>query len=787
MPAAAPHPAPPPSNRRRAALLFTLNVVAVLAAAAAAAWWLFAPAWELLGELGEACTGEPTRLYGQPRVLRTAAPLSLAALVRELEAQGYRPTRGPEPPASGRFRLPGDGRLAIGVRRSPSPGGVLPPRLIEVRVREGRVEALRQDGKGLSAVPLEPPLLAAIYGPRRIERRPVTLADLNNDLVRAVLAAEDDGFFQHGGLSLTSVLRALWVDLRGGEIRQGGSTITQQLARNLFLSHERSWTRKLREAALAVALELELSKWQILESYLNAVYLGVVDGINIVGVGAGARAFFGKDARELSLTEAAALAGMIASPGGASPLANPERCTQRRNWVLGRLRELGWADEERVRAALAEPLGAAPEPINPRHAPYFAEAARREALQGWQLPPLEDGGFTVLTTLSLADQRAAEGAVREGLAALPQRSRGGQERLEAALVSLDPRGGAILAYVGGRNWAASQFDRAGSARRSPGSAFKPVVYAAALARGQLSPASLLDDSPLSLKVGGSVWTPGNDDDRFLGAVTLRRAVEDSRNIPAVRAAMTAGLPEVAALARRMGVTSPLEPVPSLALGALALSPVELATVYATLAAGGARPPVHGVLAVLDPAGRPLPRRQPPPPSGRALSAEGAFLTTSVLQGVIDRGTGRGVRSAGLADPLAGKTGTSNDRRDAWFAGYAAERATVVWVGFDSNAPTGLSGASGALPIWTRFTAAVRPPGGYTQLARPAGVVRALIDPASGGLATSRCPETVEEYFLATHAPGEACPLHASWRARPLPQEELPTPRRRSLLDRLTRR
>ncbi len=782
-----PRPSPSQTSRRqRAALLFALNVVAVLAAAAAAAWWLFAPVWELLGKLGGTHLGQPTRIYAQPRLLRLGEPLELGHLLADLEAQGYRPALGGGRPPSGRFHRHGDEILLIGVRRAPSAAGTLPPRLVKVRARAGRIVGLQVDGLAADAVALEPPLLTAVYGPRRIERRPVTLADLNNDLVRAVLAAEDDGFFQHGGLSLSSVLRALWVDLRGGEIRQGGSTITQQLARNLFLSHERSWTRKLREAALAVALELELSKWQILESYLNAVYLGARDGINIVGVGAGARAYFGKDARELSLAEAAALAGMIASPGGASPLANPERCIQRRNWVLGRLRELGWADEGGVQAALAEPLGAAPAPINPRHAPYFAEAARREVLQGWELGALEDGELTVLSTLSLADQRAAESAVKEGLAALQPRSRGGLERLEVALVSLDPRTGAILAYVGGRNWATSQFDRAGSARRSPGSTFKPVVYAAALTRGQLSPASLLDDAPLSLKVGGSVWTPGNDDDRFLGAVTVRRAVEDSRNIPAVRAALAAGLPEVAALARRMGVTSPLEPVPSLALGAFALSPVELATVYATLAAGGTRPPVHGVLAVLDAAGRPLPRRRAPPPSGRALSAEGAFLTTSVLQGVIDRGTGRGVRSAGLVDPLAGKTGTSNGRRDAWFAGYAAQRATVVWVGFDSNAPTGLSGASGALPIWTRFTAAVRPPGGYTQLARPAGVVKALIDPASGALATSRCPETVEEYFLSTHAPGEACPLHASWPARPLPQGELPTPRRRSLLDRLTR-
>lgn len=778
---------PPAPILRRAALLFAANVAAVLLVAAAAAWWLIAPSWALLGELGGATVTQPTRIYGQPHVLRVGAPLDLGNLVRDLEVQGYRPAPGGGPPPTGRLRAHGSEVLHVGVRRAPTPGGILPPRLLEVRVRAGQIVALRAGGQVVGSVALEPPLLATFYGPRRLERRPVTLADLNNDLVRAVLAAEDDSFFRHGGLSLTGVLRALWVDLSGGEIRQGGSTVTQQLARNLFLSHERTLARKVREAALAVALELELGKWEILESYLNVVYLGVRDGVNIIGVGAAARAYFGKDARELSLAEAAALAGMIAAPGSSSPLASPERCRQRRDWVLKRLADLEWVEAERVRDALAEPVEAAPEPLAPRHAPYFAEAVRREVAETWRIKALEDRGLTVLTTLSLADQRAAGRAVTEGLAALERGRRASRDPLQAALVSLDPRSGAVLAYVGGRDWSASQFDRAGSARRPPGSAFKPVVYAAAFARGALTPASLLDDSPLSLVMGGKPWTPQNDDGNYLGPVSARRALEDSRNVPAVRAALAVGLDEVAALARRLGVTSPLEPLPSLALGAFAVSPLELATVYGTFAAGGMRPRTHGVTAVLDAAGRPLARRAPHPLPVPALSPEATFLVTSVLQGAIERGTGRGVRSAGLADPLAGKTGTSNDRRDAWFAGYAPERATVVWVGHDSNAATRLSGATGALPIWSRFTRAVRPPGGYGELARPAGVVKVLIDPATGALATTRCPITVEEYFLAGHAPTALCPLHAGWRARPLPQDEVPTPRRRSLADRLFRR
>ena len=782
-----PHPLPhPPSRRRRAALLFAANVAAVLAVAAVAAWWLLAPSWALLGELGATFTTQPTRIYGQAQVLRIGAQLKLAELVRDLEAQGYRQA-ATSPPPPGRFVGPTGGSLRIGVRRSPSPQGMIPSRVVEVRLQSGQIAALTVDGRTVGTVALEPPLLAALYSPRRVERRPVTLADLSNDLVRAVLAAEDDGFFQHGGLSLTGVLRALWVDLSGGEVRQGGSTVTQQLARNLFLSQERTIARKVREAALAVALELELSKWEILESYLNVVYLGVRDGVSIVGVGAAARAYFGTDARELSLAEAAALAGMIAAPGSFSPLVNVDRCRQRRDHVLRRLAQLGWVEEERVRRALAEPVTPAPEPVAPRQAPYFADLVRREVQEGWKIEVLEDRGLTILTTLSLADQRAAASAIATGLRELERGRQKGGEPLQAALVSLQPRTGAILAYVGGRDWATSQFDRAGQARRPPGSAFKPVVYAAAFARGILTPASQLEDSPLSLRIGGTLWTPQNDDGRFEGWISVRRAVEESRNVPAVRAALAVGLAEVATLARRMGVTSELEALPSLALGAFAVSPLELATVYGTLAAGGVRPRTHGVTAVLDAAGNPLPKTASPTATVTALSPEVAFLVTSLLQGVIARGTGRGVRTAGLDDPLAGKTGTSNDRRDAWFAGYAPERATVVWVGYDSNAPTRLSGASGAAPIWSQFTVAVRPPGGYAQLARPAGVVKALIDPISGALATTQCVLTVDEYFLAGHAPTALCPLHDSWRARPLPQGELPTPARRSLADWLRRR
>ncbi|OYW06850.1 MAG: hypothetical protein B7Z61_00925, partial [Acidobacteria bacterium 37-71-11] len=365
-------------------------------------------------------------------------------------------------------------------------------------------------------------------------------------------------------------------------------------------------------------------------------------------------------------------------------------------------------------------------------------------------------------------------AVRGGLAAVERRSPRATP-LEAALVSLDPRDGAVIAYVGGRDWTASQFDRVADAHRQAGSAFKPIVYATAFALGVAAPASILDDEPLAVAAGGTVWQPHDDDGEFRGPLPARAALETSRNLPAARLGLATGLDAVIATARAMGVTSALEPVPSLSLGACSLTPWELATVYATLAADGARPPVHLLAGAIGADGR-LPIAALPQPV-RALPAPVAFLVTDVLRGVLDRGTGQAARALGVSDPLAGKTGTTNGGRDAWFAGYSPDRVTVVWVGRDDDAPAGLSGARAALPVWSQFTRAVRPPGGFPPFVEPDGLVRALVDPASGELATTRCPEVVEELFLAGRAPRATCRLHGGWLALPVAQGDgVPTER-----------
>lgn len=735
-------------------------------AAAAGMLWLLLPAWRLAGRVADAASDAPSRLYARPLVLRVGERLDVRRLREELDALAYHEGRAGAVPSPGEFRLVPDGIL-VHLRRFPAPDRVEPGALVEVGFVGGRVASVRRDGAAVTVTPMEPVLLATYLGEERCDCRPLAAGSLPEPLVHAVLAAEDDGFFSHPGVSVSGIVRAAWVDLREGEAAQGGSTITQQLVKGLLLSSERTVRRKLREAALAVLVEARVSKRRILGAYLDTVYLGVHDGVNLIGVGAAARAYFGRDPDQLSLAEAATLAGMLSAPAHTSPVAHSERARTRRDWVLRRMASLGWVPQEEARRAMAAPVEVAPIPVAPERAPYFAEAVRAEARDRTGAGPLHQAGVALLSTLDWHDQRSGEEAVRAGLT----RAHGGATRsLQAALVSLDPRDGGVRAYVGGRDWADSQFDRVGSARRQAGSAFKPVVYAAAFSLGVAAPATILADEPLAVPAAGGVWEPRDDDGVFLGPLPARTALEESRNVPAARLGLDTGLDVVVATGRAMGVTSPLEAVPALSLGAFAVSPRELATVYATLAAGGVRPPVHLLEAVLGRDGKPV-ALAPLPEAAHVLPAPVAFLVTDVLRGVLDRGTGRAVRDLGVEDALAGKTGTSNGGRDAWFAGYSPDRVTVVWVGRDDDRPAGLTGARAALPVWALFTVAVRPPGGYPPFVEPDGLVRANVDPASGELATSRCPEVTAELFLAGRAPTATCHLHGGWLALPVAQPE----------------
>jgi penicillin-binding protein 1B len=748
-------------------------VLLLLVAAVAALAWLAWPFWQASDQFAALPVKQPSRLYGERTTLVAGRSGKVGHLVEELEAMGYRRVGQPDPARGQYFLAPG--RLTVHLRSFPTPWGWNSGGLVRTRWSGERLTQLTWRGEEVERIALEPPLLFSYYGPDRQERRPVTLQELPETLVQAVLAAEDDRFFQHQGLSFRGIARAAWANLRQGGIEQGGSTLTQQLAKNLFLSHERTLIRKLREVGLAVMIDWRYEKEEILSAYLNEIYWGSSNGVSLMGVGAAAWAYFGKEASQLDLCESAVLAGMISSPGGYSPVTKPERSQVRRDWVLDRMQTLHWLGPEEAAKAKADALCVAPAPVNLQVAPYFGDRVTQEAAARFGIGDLDDAGYVLLSTISLRDQLAAEASVAWGLNLLEK----GWEKdakaagpLQAGLVSIDPGTGAIRSYIGGRDYRQSQFDRVAQAHRQAGSAFKPVVYATAFEARRAAPSTMLEDAPLSVTLAGQTWSPENSDDQFRGWVSARTALEKSLNVPTARVALDVGLEKIVEQARAMGIESDLQPYPALALGAFEVTPLELASAYSVLAAEGVRRQAFGLRGVLDPMGQPIEGRELLAPE-RVLSAQTSYLVTSLLQGVLDRGTAASVRQQGLADPLAGKTGTTNDRRDSWFAGYSPERVSLVWVGYDDNSATRLSGSRAALPIWANFTWKVRPAGGYTVFVQPAGVTSAVIDPQTGLLATDNCPEVLTEVFIEGTVPVAICRAHGGWIAEAaLPAAEL---------------
>ena len=720
----------------------------------------------------------PVRFYARPIVLQPGTALEPDRLEGVLRRLGYTAARDRDVRVgeyrAGRYEWV-IGRRSFRLGETLDPGGVTTIRL----GYDGVVEGIEDEsGRWLEQVLVEPEVLysGADDGEDRV---PVSLSDVPEHLVDAVLAVEDRRFFEHWGVDVRRVAGAAVANLRAGRVVQGGSTLTQQLAKNRFLSARRTPTRKAREAAMALVLEARHSKEEILEAYLNEIYLGQNGSLAIHGVGSAARAYFGKDVSRLEPRESALLAGLIRGPNLYSPIRHPQRARERRDLVLGLMRAQGTLTESAYQRARRASLGVRRPTAPTRAGRYFTDYVRQELTErlgrGARAP-----GLAVFTTADLTLQLAAEAAVRDGLARLererPALRRGG-DPLQAALVALDPRTGEILAMVGGRDYGASQFNRAAHARRQPGSAFKPVVALAALAGRQYTLASVLADEPLSVETPTGPWTPVNYDREYRGAVTLREALERSFNVPFARLGLDLGPERIVETARRLGIESPLRPLPSLALGAAELTPLELARAYGVLAAEGNLAESHGVIAVIAGNGKreggndggPLVSRFPFPVS-RAFDAGETYLVTSALEGAVERGTGRGLRSLGYWGPVAAKSGTTNDHRDAWFVGYTPSMVVAVWVGFDDGRSVGLPGSRAALPIFARFLSDATGNGkGETGNARgfdpPSEVEVVEVDRESGLRAGWGCGGE-PEYFLEGTAPErEADDCGSFWTTR----------------------
>lgn len=597
--------------------------------------------------------------------------------------------------------------------------------------------------------------VAEIYQERRIW---LPYAAIPQTLTQAVVATEDARFFEHRGLRLLSVARALAADIRAGRRAQGGSTITQQLAKLLFLTPEKSVARKIKEALLAIQIERAYTKEEILELYLNQINLGS----GAYGVEAAARLYFGKPAKGLSLPEAALIAGLAQAPNRYSPLNNPDLARKRRATVLKRMAAAGYITAQAAASESASPIALAPPRDGQRLAPHFVEMVRQYLADRYGEERLYRDGFEVTTSLDLGLQRAAESAVAKGLAA--RKDAGASGPMEAALVALDPMDGSILALVGGRDFSRSQFNRATQARRQPGSAFKPFVYLAALDAG-FSPADIVVDSPVTYPgpAGGAPWAPTNYNERFNGPVTLRAALEQSLNVATIKLMDRVGTGAVRAMARRMGIHSPLENSLSLALGVAVVSPLELTAAYAPLVNGGLRVEPGFIISVRAEDGELL--EEPSPKVADAIRPEIAYALTNILRGVIERGTGKS--AAALGRPAAGKTGTTNDYRDAWFVGYTPGLVAGVWLGYDDNHPAGrgFTGGQAAAPIWLDFMRAALEGAPARDFPKPSRVVTRLIDRASGKLATPLCADTIEEAFVEGTEPREFCNAETQRRGR----------------------
>lgn len=684
----------------------------------------------------------PAQVYARPLELYAGLTLPPSALIDELRQLGYREAAAVDGPG---LYSATPKEITIHTRGFPFSDGVEPPHRARLRF-DGRV--LRTVDGGDATLPLlrlEPVEIARIAPRDQQDRILVRLSDVPPALIDALLAVEDRNFYSHGGIDPLSILRALWVNLKSGEIRQGGSTITQQLVKNLFLGRERSYVRKFNEVFMALALERHYSKADILETYLNTVFLGQDGDRAIHGFALAAEFYFGRPLNELTVAQLALLAGLGRGASYYDPRRYPDRAMERRLTVLQAMAETGKLTPAAAAGEAQAPLAVTPRPLF-RQARYtaFMDLVRRQLAQDYKEDDLRSAGLRIFTTLDPRTQSAAEGAIQESLPALetaPLRPRGS---LQAAMLVAANDTGEVMALVGGRDPQYAGFNRVLDARRPVGSLIKPAVYLTALQRsGEYSVLTPLDDMPVVWEQGRTRWTPQNYDGVAHGAVPLYQALVHSYNLATVHLGLALGVDAVIRQLRILGVAGDVPAFPALFLGAAPLSPLEVLQMYQCFAARGFRAPLRAIREVLDHDGRPLTRY------GLRVEAvirpAHVFLLNTLLTEVARSGTASALGQM-TGGSYAGKTGTTNDLRDSWFAGFGRDLVAVSWVGRDDNAPIGLTGATGAMRLWAALMRDIAAPG--VDLTPPAGIEWRWVDVATGTVTDKDCVRAVPFPFIA---------------------------------------
>lgn len=741
-------------------VFFSAFGVLLLAGAAAFGFFYYKYAMMIEEKFGGGTIRTNSSVYAMPRQVVQGDALNEAELIARLQRAGYTEDSTNK---IGHYQRTPEG-LAIVT----GPQSYFQPHSAVIKIVDERIARVfsQTENRQTSHYWLEPEVITNLFDGDREKRRPVAYSEVPRHLVEALVSVEDKRFFKHIGLDPIRMAKAAYIDVKEGRKEQGASTITMQLARSFWLDQDKTFRRKMAEIFLTMELERRFTKEQIIEFYVNEVYLGRRGSFSIHGFGEAARAYFGKDIRKLTVPEAATLVAIIQRPSYYNPFRYPERVKDRRNLALQLMHTNGYLDAQQYMEASNTPLKLSPGETESSDAPYFVDLVNEDLQERFQDTDFATNSYRVYSTLDIDLQQAAVESVDAAMAQLDQQLRRmrGKKKTgqfpQVALIALDPYTGDIRALVGGRNYTESQLNRA-LAKRQPGSSFKPFVFAAALneaavngGKGQVvTAATTFLDEPTRFTFNKQVYEPANYHDSYYGNVTVRQALAKSMNIATIKAAERVGYEKVASLVRSAGIRSPVMGTPSLALGSYEVTPLELAESYTIFANHGVHVKRSFVTSIRDRKNRVVYSHQPQ--GNPVLDERVAYIMTNLMEEVMRSGTAAGARSKGFTVPAAGKTGTS---RDGWFAGYTSNLLTVVWIGYDDNAEFEMEAAKSALPVWTTFMKRAHSLRQYADakaFETPKGIAKVNIDPNSGLLAGPDCPSRVE-YFVAGTQPRSTC-------------------------------